>query len=96
VAIYGSNNSSCDAFDRYIIYSVKESGNTNIYLGSLYNSYIRPLTDSGVNIFPRFSQNGRVVLYIKQRGDNNSIEYINLSTKDSKLYPMVNGQIQSH
>jgi len=45
VAIYGSNNSSCDAFDRYIIYSVKESGNTNIYLGSLYNSYIRPLTD---------------------------------------------------
>ncbi len=95
VAIYGSNNSSCDAFDRYIIYSVKESGNTNIYLGSLYDSYVRPLTDSGVNIFPRFSQNGRVVLYIKQRGDNNSIEYINLSTKESKLYPMVNGQIQS-
>lgn len=92
---YGNNNSSCDAFEQYILYSVKEGKAVNIYLGSIYSSYIRPLTSNGINQLPRFSNNGRVVLYIKTIGRKNSIGYINLATKDSALYPMINGKIQS-
>ena len=95
VGIYGNNNSSCDAFGQYILYSVKEGSSINIYLGSAYSSYIRPLTSSGINRFPRFSSDGKVVLYIKQVGRKSSIGYLNLATKESALYPMKIGQIQS-
>ncbi len=93
--VYGNNNSSCDAFDQYILYSVKEGKSVNIYLGSAYSSYVRPLTSNGINRFPRFSSNGKVVLYIKQSGGRNSIGYLNLATKQSALYPIKIGQIQS-
>jgi TolB protein len=92
---YGNNNSSCDAFNQYILYSVKEGRSTNIYLGSAYSSYVRPLTSNGLNQLPRFSINGKVVLYIKQNHGKNSIGYMNLATKESILYPMVSGKIQS-
>ncbi|MCK4441945.1 MAG: Tol-Pal system protein TolB [Sulfurovaceae bacterium] len=92
---YGNNNVSCDAFDQYILYAVKEGSATNIYLGSVSSSYIRPLTSNGSNQLPRFSNNGKVVLYIKQNGGSNSIGYINLATRENSLYPMVRGQIQS-
>ncbi len=95
VGLYGNNNSSCDAFSQYILYSVKEGKSVNIYLGSAYSSYIRPLTSNGINRFPRFSNNGKVVLYIKQNGGRNSIGYLNLATKESALYPIKIGQIQS-
>jgi len=92
---YGNNNSSCDAYDQFVLYSVREGRATNIYLGSVYSSYIRPLTSNGINQLPRFSNNGKVILYIKQNGGKNSIGYMNLATKESALYPMVSGQIQS-
>ena len=94
-AHYGSNNSSCDAYDKYILYSVKEGGATNIYLGSAYSSYVRPLTSNGSNQLPRFSKDGKVVLYIKQKSGRNSIGYMNLATKESALYDMTSGKIQS-
>jgi TolB protein len=93
--VYGNNNSSCDAFDQYILYSVREGRSVNIYLGSANSSYVRPLTSNAVNRFPRFSHNGKVVLYIKQSGGRNSIGYLNLATKQSALYPMKVGRIQS-
>lgn len=95
VARYGANNSSCEAFDKYILYSVREGGANNIYLGSIDSSYIRPLTSNGSNQFPRFSTDGRVILYVKQNRGNNNIGYMNLATKQSALYPMVGGDIQS-
>jgi len=95
VGVYGNNNSSCDAFDQYILYSVKEGNSVNIYLGSAYSSYVRPLTSNGINRFPRFSTNGKVVLYIKQNRGKNSIGYMNLATKENALYPMKSGRIQS-
>ncbi len=95
IGVYGNNNSSCDAFSQYILYSVKEGKSINIYLGSAYSSYVRPLTSNGINRFPRFSNNGKVVLYIKQSGGKNSIGYLNLATKESALYPIKIGQIQS-
>jgi len=92
---YGSHNVSCDAYNEYVLYAVKEGRATNIYLGSIYSSYTRPLTSNGSNQLPRFSSNGKVVLYIKQNYGKNSIGYMNLATRDSVLYPMISGQIQS-
>jgi len=94
-AHYGTNNSSCDANGQNILYSVKEGSNVNVYLGSADSSYVRPLTSNGHNNFPRFSSNGKVVLYIKQQGSGNTIGYMNLATKENSLYNMMNGRIQS-
>ena len=94
-AHYGNNNSSCDAFGQNLLYSVKEGGSTNIYLGSVNSSYVRPLTSNGRNALPRFSTDGKVVLYIKQNGGRNSIGYMNLATKQSALFSMQSGKIQS-
>ncbi len=95
VARYGGNNSSCDAFGQNLLYSVKEGGSTNIYLGSVNSSYVRPLTSNGRNSLPRFSRDGKVILYIKQNGGRNSIGYMNLATKQSALFSMKSGKIQS-
>jgi len=95
IARYGNNNSSCDAFGQHILYSVKEGSASNIYLGSVSSSYVRPLTSNGQNSFPRFSKDGKVILYIKRNGSKNSIGYMNLATKQSALFPMKSGKIQS-
>ena len=94
-AHYGTNNSSCDANGQNILYSAKEGSHTNIYLGTANSSYVRPLTSNGYNNFPRFSSNGKVILYIKQKGNGNTIGYMNLATKENALYKMMNGRIQS-
>jgi len=94
-AHYGNNNSSCDASGQNLLYSVKEGGSTNIYLGSVSSSYVRPLTSNGRNSLPRFSTDGKVILYIKQNGGRNSIGYMNLATKQSALFSMQSGKIQS-
>ena len=94
-AHYGNNNSSCDTFGQNLLYSVKEGGSINIYLGSVNSSYVRPLTSNGRNTLPRFSTDGKVVLYIKQNGGRNSIGYMNLATKQSALFSMQSGKIQS-
>lgn len=94
-AHYGNNNSSCDAFGQNLLYSVKEGGSVNIYLGSVNSSYVRPLTSNGRNTLPRFSRDGKVILYIKKSGGRNSIGYMNLATKQSALFAMQSGKIQS-
>jgi len=94
-ARYGNNNDSCDAFGQHLLYSVKEGGSSNIYLGSVSSSYVRPLTSNGTNKLPRFSTDGKVILYIKQNGGRNSIGYMNLATKESALFSMQSGKIQS-
>jgi len=94
-AHYGANNSSCDASGQNILYSVKEGSSINVYLGTANSSYVRPLTSNGKNNFPRFSSNGKVVLYIKQQGRGNTIGYMNLATKENALYKMMSGRIQS-
>ena len=94
-AHYGNNNSSCDAFGQYLLYTVREGRFNNVYLGSINSSYVRPLTSSGSNTLPRFSTDGKVVLYIKQKAGRNSIGYMNLATKQSALFKMQSGKIQS-
>ena len=94
-AHYGNNNSSCDAFGHNLLYTVKEGSATNVYLGSASSSYVRPLTSSGKNKLPRFSTDGKVILYIKSNGGSNSIGYMNLATNQSALFNMQSGKIQS-
>jgi len=94
-AHYGNDNSSCDAFGQYLLYSVREGGSNNIYLGAVDSSYVRPLTSSGKNRLPRFSTDGKVILYIKKNGGRNLIGYMNLATKQSALFKMKRGKIQS-
>jgi len=94
-AHYGNDNSSCDASGQYLLYSVREGGSDNIYLGSANSSYVRPLTSSGKNRLPRFSTDGKVILYIKKNGGRNLIGYMNLATKQSALFKMQSGKIQS-
>lgn len=94
-AHYGNNNSSCDASGNNLLYSVREGSANNIYLGSAGSSYTRPLTSNGNNQLPRFSNDGKVILYIKQNGRSNAIGYMNLATNQSALFNMQSGEIQS-
>jgi TolB protein len=94
-AHHGNNNSSCDAFGHNLLYTVREGGADNVYLGSASSSYVRPLTSNGRNYLPRFSSDGKVILYIKSNGGSNSIGYMNLATNQSALFNMQSGKIQS-
>ena len=93
---HGKNNGSCDANSNQIVYSSKEGrGVFNIYLTDSSGSQTRPLTSGGVNQFPRFSGDGKVVMYIKRTNSGNSIGFINISANRSQLFPMGVNKIQS-
>ena len=97
----GSNNNACDAYGNRVIYSSRESNSAfrgnkfNIYLTSTNGSGSRRLTSTGANQFPRFSSNGSVVLFLKQRANSTSIGYTNLNSRQSLLFPFNGRKIQS-
>ncbi|MFK5976693.1 MAG: Tol-Pal system protein TolB [Sulfurovum sp.] len=97
----GSNNNACDAYGNRVIYSSRESNSAfggnkfNIYLTSSSGSGSRRLTSTGANQFPRFSSNGSVVLFLKQRKNRTSIGYTNLNSRQSLLFPFNGRKIQS-
>ncbi len=98
---HGKNNSSCTAFGEYVVYSSRESDNEfgknsfNLYLISTRSDYIRRLTATGVNQFPRFSIDGESVLYIKQFQNQSALGIIRLKYNKNYLYPLKAGKIQS-
>jgi len=101
VVYHGRNNNAVDAHGSKIIYSSRESQNSfgnntfNLYLTSSSASGTRPITATGTNQFPHFSTDGSVVQYIKHRGNNSSIGYMNLGSKQSLLFPLGGKKIQS-
>ena len=101
VVYHGRNNNACDAHGEKIVYASRESnkafGNNtfNIYLASTRSSSTRPLTSTGSNQFPRFSQDGSVVLFLKQKGGRTSVGYTNLGSFQSVLFPFSGKKIQS-
>ncbi|ADV46796.1 Tol-Pal system protein TolB [Nitratifractor salsuginis] len=99
LVFHGSNNDSCDAFDNKVVYSSKEKSSFgkafNLYLTTTDGDYTRPLTSGGINQFPRFSNDGNTVLYIKRSEAGNSIGYIGLQTDLSILFPLGEHRIQS-
>ena len=101
VVHHGRNNNACDAYGDKIVYSSRESNrafgdNTfNLYLASSGSSDTRPITTTGSNQFPRFSSDGSVILFLKQRGHSSSIGYINLASQQSLLFPFNDRKVQS-
>jgi len=101
LVFHGRNNNSCDSSGKHIVYSSRESSNKysgnrfNIYLASSSGGETRPLTTTGNNQFPRFSSNGAVVMYIKNRGNSSSIGYINLNKRKTLLFPIAGNKVQS-
>ena len=98
---HGKNNSSCSAYGHYIVYSSRETDNEfgknifNLYLISTKSDYIRRLTATGVNQFPRFSIDGETILYIKHLKNQSALGIIRLNYNKSYLYPLKVGKIQS-
>ena len=101
VVYHGRNNNACDAHGDKIVYSSRESNNAfgdntfNLYLASTGSSDTRPITTTGANQFPRFSTDGSVILFLKQRGRSSSIGYINLTSHQSLLFPYNDRKVQS-
>ena len=101
VVYHGRNNNACDAHGDKIVYSSRESNNAfgdntfNLYLASTGSSDTRPITTTGANQFPRFSTDGSVILFLKQRGRSSSIGYTNLTSHQSLLFPFNDRKVQS-
>jgi len=98
---YGKSNNSCSSYKNYIVYTSRESGhefeyNTfNLHLISTKSDFIRRLTSSGVNQFPKFSFDGESVIFIKSYRNESSVGVIRLKYNRSFLFPLKGGKIQS-
>lgn len=98
---YGKSNSACSAHNEYIAYSARESSDAfskntfNLHLISTKTDFIRRLTATGINEFPRFSHDGDAVLFIKNYKNQSSIGIIRLEQNKNYLFPLNMGKIQS-
>lgn len=98
---HGRNNNSASAMGNYIVYSSREKGsefggNTfNLYLISTQTDYIRQLTATGKNLYPRFASDKETVLFIKQYADQSALGIIRLNANKSYHFPLKAGKIQS-
>ena len=98
---HGKNNNACSAHGKYIVYSSRESDNAfsantfNLYLISTQTDYIRRLTASGVNQFPKFSEDGESVMYIKHFAAQSALGIIRLDYNEGFLFPLKGRRIQS-
>ena len=98
---HGKNNSSCSTHGKYIVYSSREGQNSfgkntfNLYLISTQTDFIRKLTTSGKNMFPRFADDGETVVFIKYIGNKSALGVLRLNANKSFLFPLSAGKIQS-
>jgi len=98
---HGKNNSQCSTFDDYIVYSSRETdnefgGNTfNLYLISTKSDYVRRLTTIGRNQFPKFSNDGESILFIKNDDRQSYLGIIRINYNKSFLFPLKSGKLQS-
>ncbi|MDL0088896.1 Tol-Pal system protein TolB [Campylobacter gastrosuis] len=100
MVFHGKNNNSVTTFGNYVAYSSREnsadpSNTFNIYLISTKTDFIRQLTASGKNNYPRFSSDGESIVFIKQLGNQSSLGVIRLSENKSFQFPLKIGKIQS-
>lgn len=101
VVYHGKNNNSVDSYGNKIAYSSRENSNIfginsfNIYLSDLDSGRVRAITTIGNNQFPRFSDNGSVVQYIKRVNGASYIGYSNLVTHTSLIFPLGVKKIQA-
>ncbi len=98
---HGKNNSSCSTYGKYIVYSSREGKSAfgrntfNLYLISTQTDFIRKLTTSGKNLFPRFGEDGETILFIKYINGKSALGVLRLNANKSFLFPLKAGKIQS-
>jgi TolB protein len=98
---HGRNNSAASTYKNYIVYSsrdkVSEFGaqTFNLYLISTRTDYIRQLTATGKNLFPRFSNDGESIVFIKEFANESALGIIRLGANKSFHFPLKSGKIQS-
>ena len=98
---YGKSNSACSTYKDYIVYKARESSNAfskntfNLHLISTKTDFIRRLTATGVNEFPKFSKDGDAILFIKNYKAQSSIGLIRLNHNKNYLFPLKYGKVQS-
>ena len=98
---YGRSNSACSANRDYIVYKARESSNAfskntfNLHLISLRSDFIRRLTATGINEFPRFSKDGDAIIFIKNYKGQSAIGIIRLNHNKNYLFPLKYGRVQS-
>jgi len=97
----GRNNTSFSSYDNYIVFSRREDDSEfgknsfNLYLISTKTEYIRQLTATGKNYFPRFANHGETILFIKNYKWQSALGIIRLYSNKSFLFPLKVGKIQS-
>ena len=98
---YGKSNVALAAHKNYIVYKSRESANEfshntfNLHLISTRSDFIRRLTATGINEFPRFSGDGNSIIFIKNYKAESSVGIIRLKQNKSFLFPLKIGKIQS-
>lgn len=98
---YGRNNNSCSTFRNYVVYTSRETNNAftqnayNLHLISTQTEYVRHLTATGVNQFPKFSDDGDAVIFIKHFKNQSALGIVRLKVNKSFLFPLKVGKIQS-
>lgn len=98
---HGKNNNSASALDNYIVYSSRESGsefgrNTfNLYLISTKTDYLRQLTLTGENLFPRFAKDADTIMFIKQYQNQSALGIIRLNANKTYHFQLKTGKLQS-
>jgi TolB protein len=94
---HSNNNSSATAYKNNIVYSSKDSSNEmgeksfNLYLISTKTDNLTRLTSSGINQFPKFSNDGQTLLFIKSFAGTSSVGIIRLDYSKSFLFPFNGG-----
>jgi len=95
---HGTNNNSCNTHGDKVVFVSRDKARErqfNLYLISVNNDYIRKLTSSGVNQFPKFSNDGDSILFIKHYKYQSSVGIIRLKYDQVYLFPLRAGKIQS-
>ncbi|MDR1007860.1 MAG: Tol-Pal system protein TolB [Campylobacteraceae bacterium] len=98
---HGKNNSSASTYKHYIVYSGRDKASEfgqqvfNLYLISTKTDFIRQLTATSKNLFPRFSHDGGSVLFIKDYANESALGIVRLSVNKSFHFPIHVGKIQS-
>lgn len=98
---HGKNNSSCSSYKNYIVYSSRERSSEfgpstfNLYLISTKTDYIRQLTATGKNLYPRFANESETIMFIKRYKRQSALGIIRLGANKSYNFPLKVGKIQS-
>src|SRR5574344_2136258 len=98
---HSNNNSSVTSYKNHIVFSSRDSQNElggksfNLYLINSRTDNMTRLTSSGVNQFPKFSQDGETLLFIKTHANVSSLGIIRLEHNKSFMFPLKGERIQS-